>query len=65
MDKNEINEFLSYLATERHVSASTQNQAFGALLFLYRYVLNLEFELGNNIIRAKRSKHNAEKELIW
>jgi len=31
MGKNEINGFLSYLATERHVSASTQNQALGAL----------------------------------
>ena len=57
MGKNEINEFLSYLATERHVSASTQNQALGAILFLYRYVLNMEVELGNNIVRAKRSKH--------
>ena len=57
MGKNEINGFLSYLATERHVSASTQNQALGALLFLYRYVLNMEVELGNSIVRAKRSKH--------
>jgi site-specific recombinase XerD len=57
MGKNEINEFLSYLATERHVSASTQNQALGALLFLYRHVLNMEVELGNNIVRVKRNKH--------
>ena len=57
MGKNEINGFLSYLATERHVSASTQNQALGALLFLYRYVLNMEVEFGNNIVWAKRSKH--------
>lgn len=33
MGKNEINGFLSYLAAERHVSASTQNQALGALFF--------------------------------
>jgi len=31
--------FLSSLATDRHVSASTQNQALSALLFLYRHVL--------------------------
>lgn len=40
MGKNEINEFLSYLATKKHVSASTQNRALSALLFLYCYVLN-------------------------
>ena len=32
----EINEFLSHLAVDRNVSASTQNQALSALLFLYR-----------------------------
>lgn len=45
MGKKEINDFLSYLATEKHVSASTQNQALSALLFLYRYVLSMEIEL--------------------
>jgi hypothetical protein len=35
MGKTEIEAFLTYLATERHVSATTQNQAFNALLFLY------------------------------
>lgn len=57
MVKNEINEFLYYQATDRYVYASTQNPAFGALLFLYRYVLNIEIELGNNIVRAKLSNH--------
>ncbi len=38
----EVEGFLTYLAVERHVSASTQNQALGALLFLYRDVLHLE-----------------------
>lgn len=37
----EIRAFLSHLATEPHVSASTQNQAFAALLFLYRTVLTM------------------------
>ena len=34
-----VEQFLSHLAVERKVSASTQNQAFSALLFLYRHVL--------------------------
>ena len=49
MGKNEVNEFLSYLATESYVSASTQNQALGSSFFLNRYVLNIQVELGNNI----------------
>jgi site-specific recombinase XerD len=40
----EIEAFLSYLAVEDKVSASTQNQALSALLFLYRYVLHLELD---------------------
>jgi integron integrase len=40
----EIRAFLAHLAQERNVSASTQNQALSALLFLYREVLNKEIE---------------------
>ena len=36
----DIAQYLSYLATERHVAASTQNQALSALLFLYQKVLD-------------------------
>ena len=39
MGKSEISEFLSYFAVKKHVSASTQNQALSALLFLYKQVL--------------------------
>lgn len=39
MGAREISVFLTFLATQRNVSASTQNQAFNALLFLYRKVL--------------------------
>ena len=35
MSNAEVEKFLTYLAVEKHVSASTQNQAFSALLFLY------------------------------
>jgi site-specific recombinase XerD len=40
MDSAEIEAFLTRLAVKEHVAASTQNQALGALLFLYREVLN-------------------------
>ena len=39
---------------ERHVSASTQNQASSAILFLYRYVLNQEVPWLEDLVRAKR-----------
>jgi integron integrase len=52
----EVEAFLTHLAVEGHVSASTQNQAFSALLFLYRNVLNQE--LGAlDAVRAKRSNY--------
>lgn len=39
MGEREIGAFLTHLATEKQVSASTQNQAMNAILFLYRHVL--------------------------
>src|SRR5262245_41102455 len=50
----EINQFLSHLAVDKHVSASTQNQAFSALLFFYRVVLERPFDQLQGVIRAKR-----------
>ena len=49
----EIERFLSHLATERRVAASTQNQAFSAILFLYRHVLQIELTR-IDAMRAKR-----------
>jgi hypothetical protein len=43
MGRPEIEAFLTHLAVGLRVSASTQNQAFDALLFLYHQVLNLEW----------------------
>jgi integron integrase len=54
MGENEIGRFLSSLATDSHVSASTQNQALNALLFLYREILNKDIGYLNGIVRAKR-----------
>jgi integron integrase len=51
----EIEQFLTHLATERHVSASTQNQAFSALLFLYQKVLEIPLER-IDALRAHRTR---------
>jgi len=50
-----VSKFLTYLATERNVSASTQNQALAAILFLYSV---LGVELGDlNAVRARKSQY--------
>jgi integron integrase len=56
MGEKEITSFLSHLAVERHVSASTQNQALSAILFLYRHVLHREIGDLGDIVRARRPK---------
>ena len=58
MGKLEIEQFLSYLASYRNVSASTQNQAFNALFFLYNQILELSLKDDNiNALRAKQRVH--------
>jgi site-specific recombinase XerD len=52
----EVEAFLSALATKEHVSASTQNQALAALLFLYKEVLDPPFGYLEGIVHAKRPK---------
>jgi integron integrase len=52
----EVEGFLSHLANEGRVSASTQNQALSALLFLYREVLGIVLPWMENVTRAKRSR---------
>jgi integron integrase len=49
----EIEAFLSHLATERNVAASTQNQALNALVFLYRHVLGHEVPVLEGLVRAR------------
>lgn len=56
MGEAEIGQFLSRLASDSHVSASTQNQALNALLFLYREVLGKEIGYVHGVVRAKRPK---------
>jgi integron integrase len=54
LGQEEISGFLTALATRGHVSASTQNQALSALLFLYREVLGSEIGWLDGLVRAKR-----------
>lgn len=54
LDEASIGRFLSALATDAHVSASTQNQALHSILFLYEQVLGKKIERLENVVRAKR-----------
>jgi integron integrase len=54
MAEAEIGRFLSALATDSKVSASTQNQALNALLFLYKEVLDKQIGFVDGVVRAKR-----------
>jgi len=54
MGEAEITAFLSALATQRRVSASTQSQALSALIFLYRAVLGREIDWIHGVVKAKR-----------
>lgn len=51
-----ISQFLEYLAVNRNVSASTQNQALNALVFFFREVMKLQLDDFNGFVRAKRPK---------
>lgn len=57
MGAAEVEAFLSHLATQRDVAASTQNQAMHAILFLYKQVLGIELPWLDSITHAKPSKH--------
>lgn len=54
MGEAEVGEFLTYLAVERNVAASTQNQALSAILFLYKVVLDRPLERVEDVLRAKK-----------
>ena len=54
MGASEIEAFLSALATDRNVSASTQNLALSSILFLYKEVLEIDLPWLDNIVRAKK-----------
>jgi len=56
MGADEIQAFIAHLATERTVSASTQNQALSAVMFLYRHVLKKDVDIPSDSFRAQKSK---------
>ncbi|MGB7971060.1 MAG: integron integrase [Candidatus Deferrimicrobiaceae bacterium] len=56
MARPEVEAFLSSLAADRNVAASTQNQALAALLFLYRDVLGTGLDWLDGVVRAKKPK---------
>ena len=53
----DVKAYLTHLAIKCHVAASTQNQAFNALLFLYRHALKREFGDIRDVPRAKKSRY--------
>jgi len=54
MEKYHVEQFLTHLAVQQKVAASTQNQALSAILFLYRHVLETEMPWAENVVRAKK-----------
>ncbi|MEM4302228.1 MAG: phage integrase N-terminal SAM-like domain-containing protein [Candidatus Caldarchaeum sp.] len=57
MGAAEVEAFLTHLAVQEKVAASTQNQAYSALLFLYRHVLNQPLDMPLDVVRAKKPEH--------
>lgn len=56
MGAGEVEAFLTYLAVERQVSASTQNQAKAALLYLYKELLQIQLPWLDEVVQAKAAK---------
>jgi integron integrase len=57
LTSDDARRFLTHLAVDERVVATTQNQAFNALLFLYRHILKADYELGDTVTRARRSRY--------
>ncbi|MFH1999243.1 MAG: integron integrase, partial [Planctomycetota bacterium] len=57
LSADDVKAFLTFLAVKRKVSASSQNQAFNALLFLFRHVIKNEFGELKDVVRAKRKPY--------
>jgi integron integrase len=56
LDDTHITNFLTHLAVDRDIAASTQDQAFNALLFFYRHVLDKEVSYLGDVVRSKKRK---------
>lgn len=57
IDSKDAKNFLQYLAINRKVASTTQNQAFNSMLFFYRHVLRVDFGEHKDTIRAKRKRY--------
>lgn len=57
LSMEDVKGFLSFLAVAKKVAASSQNQAFNALLFLFRHVLEKDFGNVEGVVRAKRKPY--------
>ena len=57
VEATDAKEYLTYLAVKRKVSASTQNQAFNSLLFLFRHILKVEYQMENEVVRARKTRY--------
>lgn len=53
---SDVRDYLSHLAIKKNVAASTQNQAFNALIFFFRNVLNIDLQDLNKAVRAKQGQ---------
>ena len=56
LGEQEVAAFLAWLANDKQVSASTQNQALHALIFLYRHVLATPMVIAGDVVRARRGR---------
>ncbi|MBN2246337.1 MAG: integron integrase [Candidatus Aminicenantes bacterium] len=54
---SDVKDFLTFLAVDQKVSASSQNQAFNSLLFLFRHILKKDFGRIEGVVRAKRKPY--------
>ena len=57
LSSTDVKAFLTFLAVQKKVAASSQNQAFNSILFFFRHVLNKEFGQMDGVVRAKRTKY--------
>lgn len=59
---DDVTAFLTYLAVSRRVSPNTQNQAFNALLFLFRHVLNMPQNSGEEFKNCRGTSRNTQED---
>ncbi len=56
LNQTDVKDYLTHLAADRKVAAATQNQAFNAVLFLYRHILSIEIDTLDDVVRAKQNR---------